>query len=322
MYKENQGGSPEELERMENYLWDLEELEPEEEFAELDDSIDWEKEEFDEEDLTEQPLEQQAYEEIELNDEDLTEQASEEQAYEEDSLDAIEDGVENNPDDTAPAMGFQMIREQINLTAVEHIAKIAVTEEEFAQVIQEMDRMDRNRERRERYHEIGREDMDQEVQCAKDHYICPEWMGSPMARLLRSGQFLDYLYDCPYEMHKLVADPAISDMVAGLKENQKEVLYYLALRLCSTAQVAGLTDTTDRNVRKIRDTYTKKLQRQLYGVLSAKQKSGQSLSLRELEFIEKYAASREKNGKAARVRPENKYPVRKKVPQESILEVG
>ena len=302
MYRENQGGSPEELDRLENYLWDPEELEPEEDFSELDDSIDWEEAESDEADLTAEPLE-------ELD-------------YEEDPLNAIEDGVENNPDDTALAMGFQMLREQINLTAVEHIAKIAVTEEEFALVIREMDRLDRNRERRERYHEIGREDIDQEVQCARDHYICPEWMGAPMARLLRSGQFLDYFYDCPYEMHKLVADSAISDMVDGLKENQKEVLFYLALRLYSTAQVAEMTDKTDRNVRKIRDTYTKKLQRQLYGVLSAKQKNGQSLSLREQEFIEKYAASRKKNGKAARVRPENKYPVRKKVPQESILEVG
>ena len=302
MHKENQGGSPEELERLENYLWDPEELEPEEDFSELDDSIDWEEAESDEADLTAEPLE-------ELD-------------YEEDPLNSIEDGVENNPDDTALAMGFQMLREQINLTAVEHIAKIAVTEEEFALVIREMDRLDRNRERRERYHEIGREDIDQEVQCARDHYICPEWMGAPMARLLRSGQFLDYFYDCPYEMHKLVADSAISDMVDGLKENQKEVLFYLALRLYSTAQAAEMTDKTDRNVRKIRDTYTRKLQKQLYEVLSAKQKNGQSLSLREQEFIEKYAASRNKNGKAARVRPENKYPVRKKVPQESILEVG
>ena len=44
-----------------------------------------------------------------------------------------------------------------------------------------------------------------------------------------AGNFLDILFDCPYEMHNLTADPFISHMVEELSEEHKEVLYFLSL---------------------------------------------------------------------------------------------
>lgn len=41
------------------------------------------------------------------------------------------------------------------------------------------------------------------------------------------GDFLDVLFDCPYEMHQLSADPFISGMIENLSEEHKEVLYFL-----------------------------------------------------------------------------------------------
>ena len=58
-------------------------------------------------------------------------------------------------------------------------------------------------------------------------------------------------------------------------------------------------------------TIQKKLQRQMYGHLSEKRENGHSLTLRELEFIEKYETLLQTMGKDAVIRRENKTKPRK-----------
>ena len=114
-------------------------------------------------------------------------------------------------------------------------------------------------------------------------------------------------------MHQLIGDPFLSQMVKNLSEEQKEVLYFLSLQLFSTTALAQVRNQSDRNIRKIRDTYTRKLQRQLYGHLLQKKAAGEVLSNREQEFLSLYEAALEKKGSsAAKVKRENKYPTRKK----------
>ena len=127
------------------------------------------------------------------------------------------------------------------------------------------------------------------------------------------GRFLDILYNCPYEMHQLTGDAFLSKIVENLSSDQKEVLYFLSLQLYSTARLALVREQSDRNIRKVRDTYTRKLQRQLYGHLRRKQAAGETLTIREREFLCQYAQALEETGTArAKVRKENKYPKRKK----------
>ena len=112
-------------------------------------------------------------------------------------------------------------------------------------------------------------------------------------------------------MHDLTADNFLSGIVKNLKEEHKEVLYFLSLRLYSTTKLAEVRGQTDRNIRKVRDTYTRKLQRQLYDHLCEKQE--RRLTLREKEFMALYSASVELEGKiGAKVRRENKPTKRKK----------
>ncbi len=134
-------------------------------------------------------------------------------------------------------------------------------------------------------------------------------MAESEQQLLNKGSFLDLIFDCPYEMHNLTADPFLSKIIQELNEDHKEVLYFLSLRLYSTVKVARLRGQSDRNIRKLRDTYTRKLQKKLYAHLIQKP----SLTLREQEFVTLYAASLDANGKkAAKVKRENKTPPRKK----------
>lgn len=230
----------------------------------------------------------------------------------EDPIDFDLDFPEDEDDPEAP-ISRDTLFQQMDEFAVERLSKAARKETDFDLVISEMDRLDRNRERRERYHEVLRGDVPLEYQMAYDGTVFPEWMGAPCHRLITKGQFLDVLYDCPYEMHDLTADGFLSGIVKDLKEEHKEVMYYLALRLYSTTKLAALRGQSDRNIRKVRDTYTRKLQRRLYDHLC--KKAERHLTLREKEFMSLFSASLELEGKTgAKVKRENKTPKRKKPP--------
>ena len=174
-----------------------------------------------------------------------------------------------------------------------------------------MDRLDRNRERRERYHEILQEEY---IPAGEEFYsgrIFPAALDSPESKLILRGMFLDLFYNCPYEMHQLTADPFLSHIVDKLSDLHKETLYLLSLQYLSTSQLARMRDQSDRNIRKLRDSYTKKLQKQLYGHLLQKKQSGAGLSFREKEFLTQYELALKESGTAnVKVKKENKYPKR------------
>lgn len=223
-------------------------------------------------------------------------------------LEAEDDIAEDDDSPEAP-ISLNTLRQQMDEIAVERLGLAARTETDFSLVIGEMDRLDRNRERRERYHENLRGDVPLEYKKANYGLVFPEWLNTPEQQLLNKGSFLDLIFDCPYKMHQLTADPFLSKIVEHLKEEHKEVLYFLSLRLYSTVKVAAMRGQSDRNIRKLRDTYTRKLQHQLYEHLLQKK----SLTLREREFLSLYSASLEQDGRnAAKVKRENKTPPRKK----------
>ena len=114
--------------------------------------------------------------------------------------------------------------------------------------------------------------------------------------------------------HQLTADPFISRMIEELSEDHKEVLYFLSLRLWSATQLALAREQSDRNIRKLRKTIHKNLQRQMFGYLHSKRERGRSLTLRERQFIEEYSALAEEQGKDAMIRRENKNNRRKRKP--------
>ena len=218
---------------------------------------------------------------------------------------------EDEEDEAAPKNDKRLKRE-ILAEALKRTEESARTLKDFQGVIAEWDRLDRNRERRERDHENLRGDVPLEFQAVPEPRIVPLWMNAPDYRQLCSGFFLDILFDCPYEMHELTADEFISNMIRNLSEEHKEVLFYLSLRLYSTTRLAALRGQSDRNIRKLRLTIHKKLQRAFYQHLQEKQAAGNSLTLREQEFFRVFGELLQTMGKNAVIRPENKTKPRKK----------
>lgn len=217
--------------------------------------------------------------------------------------------LENEEEEAAPVSDKRLKRE-IRAEAVRRLEEAARTEKDFQAVVEEWNKLDRNRERRERDHENLRGDVPLEYQAVPEPKLIPHWMNNPAYRQLMAGDFLDVLFDCPYEMHQLSADPFISGMIENLSEEHKEVLYFLSLRLYSTTQLAAIRGQSDRNIRKLRKIIRKKLQRQMYDHLCSKPENG--LTLRERRFLEEYSKIAKKQGKDAVIRRENKTKRRKK----------
>lgn len=99
------------------------------------------------------------------------------------------------------------------------------------------------------------------------------------------GDFLDIIYDCPFEMHELVEDTDISKLIAQMKEDHKEILYYQAIRRYSCAKIAAIRGQTDRNIRKARATLLKNLRQELEQCLKRREKHGLALTSAQKEFL-------------------------------------
>ncbi|MEI3247155.1 MAG: sigma-70 family RNA polymerase sigma factor [Gemmiger qucibialis] len=215
--------------------------------------------------------------------------------------------LETEEEEAAPVSDKRLKRE-IRAESIRRLEEAARTEKDFWTVVEEWNKLARNRERRER-HENLRGDVPLEYQVVPEPKLIPRWMNNPAYRQLMAGDFLDVLFDCPYEMHQLSADPFISGMIENLSEEHKEVLYFLSLRLYSTTRLAAIRGESDRNIRKLRKTIRKKLQRQMYDHLCGKPEH--SLTLRERQFLEEYSKIAKKQGKDAVIRRENKTKRRK-----------
>ena len=219
--------------------------------------------------------------------------------------------LEDEEEEAAPT-SEKRLKRQIQAEALARLEDAARTEDDFRYVVGEWDRLDRNRERRERDHENLRGDVPLEFMAVPDPKIIPLWMNLPSFRQLCKGDFLDIIFSCPYEMHQLTANRFISDLINSLSEEQKEVLYYLALKQYSTTRVAFIRGQTSRNIRKLRTTIYRKLQKKMYRHLCGKKENGGSLTLRERQFMQEFSDLQKAQGNSAVIRRENKTKPRKK----------
>ena len=219
--------------------------------------------------------------------------------------------LEDEEEEAAPTSEKRLKRE-IRAEALRRLEEAARTESDFLTVVDEWNKLDRNRERRERDHENLRGDVPLEFQAVPDPKIAPLWMNLPRFRQLCQGNFLDIIFSCPYELHELTANRFLSKLFFTLSDEQKEVLYYLFVKQYSTTRLATIRGQSDRNIRKLRMTIQKKLQRRMYEHLSEKLENDHGLTLREREFVEEYEALLQTMGKNAVIRRENKTKPRKK----------
>ncbi len=163
--------------------------------------------------------------------------------------------LEDAEEEAAPTSEKRLKRE-LRAEALRRLEDAARTAEDFAIVVEEWNKLDRNREQD---HENLRGDVSLEYQAVPEPKIVPRWLNNPSVRQLCSGNFFDILFDCPYEMHRLTANAFLSQMLEELGEEHKKIFYFLSIRLYSTTRLAQMRGQSDCNICKVRNTIRKKL---------------------------------------------------------------
>ena len=162
-----------------------------------------------------------------------------------------------------------ILHREARALAIRRIEESARTESDFENVLYWWDKLDENRERRERDHEIGRSSVPLEWGADELYLSDRNFSSLPsydmiLRRLLLAGDFLDFIFDHSETIHELVSDADLSKILKELKPHLKNMLYYLFLRDYSTTEYAESIGQSDRNIRGIRETALKKI-RKLYG---------------------------------------------------------
>ena len=224
-------------------------------------------------------------------DAELSEQAQRQLLKEQQLIDELEaDAAENPIEDDRPDEDSERkkLKRELQAEALARLEDAARTVSDFEKVVAWWDKLDANRERRERYHELSRsgDDLPFDYGMAKDGLFFPDTLNNVLEKLIRKGDFIDAIFYCPYDIHELVTEKYISYILRELSEDHKELLFLCAVRLFSSTRIAAIRGQTDRNIRKVRGTMLKKIRKKLLPALLDKVEKQQPMTLLEKDFLE------------------------------------
>ena len=193
----------------------------------------------------------------------------------------------DNDTDTEETELSEQARE-LRAEALARLEDSARTQREFENVIAWWDRLDANRERRERYHELSRsgDDVPLDYGASANELFFPDMLNDVLEKQLRKGDFIDAIFYCPYDIHELVTEEYLSKILWELNAEHKELLFLCAVRLFSSTRIAKIRKQSDRNIRKVRGTMLKKIRKKLLPALLDKAEKQQPMTLLEKDFLE------------------------------------
>lgn len=179
------------------------------------------------------------------------------------------------------------LKREIQQEALARLESAARTAEDFRLVTEWWDKLDANRERRERYHEVSRsgDDVSLDYGAAKDGMCFPDTLNNVLEKQMRKGDFLDVIFNCPYEIHELVTEEYLSRILRELSENHKEILFLHAVRAYSSKKIGEVRGQSDRNIRKVRSTMFKKIYKKLLPILTERMEKKLPMTNEEKQFV-------------------------------------
>lgn len=221
---------------------------------------------------------------------DAAEQAQRQIALEQNIIDRLEaDAAEHPFEDDAgdEEPERKKLKRELRAEALARLEDAARTQRDFENVIAWWDKLDANRERRERYHELSRsgDDVPLDYGASANELFFPDTLNDVLEKQIRKGDFIDAIFYCPYDIHELVTEEYLSEILLELKEDHKELLFLWAVRLFSSTRIAVIRQQSDRNIRKIRNTMMKKIRKELLSALTDKAEKQLSMTLVEKAFL-------------------------------------
>lgn len=215
--------------------------------------------------------------------------AKEQRVIDEIEADAAETPIEDDGDDTGDEQPERkLLKRELRAQALKRLEDSARTLKDYENLVVWYDRLDANRERRERYHELSRsgDDVPLDYGASVNELFFPNTLNDVLEKQLRKGDFIDAIFYCPYDIHELVTEEYLSEMLLEMKEDHKELLFLCAVRLFSSTQIAKIRNQSDRNIRKVRGTMVKKIRKKLLPALLDKAEKQQPMTLLEKDFLE------------------------------------
>ena len=221
---------------------------------------------------------------------DAAEQAQRQIALEQNIIDRLEaDAAEHPFEDDAgdEEPERKKLKRELRAEALARLEDAARTQRDFENVIAWWDKLDANRERRERYHELSRsgDDVPLDYGASANELFFPDTLNDVLEKQIRKGDFIDAIFYCPYDIHELVTEEYLSEILLELKEDHKELLFLWAVRLFSSTRIAAIRQQSDRNIRKIRNTMMKKIRKKLLSALTDKAEKQLPMTLVEKAFL-------------------------------------
>ena len=221
---------------------------------------------------------------------DAVEQAQRQIALEQNIIDRLEADAEEHPfeDDAGDEEPERKkLKRELRAEALARLEDAARTQRDFENVIAWWDKLDANRERRERYHELSRsgDDVPLDYGASANELFFPDTLNDVLEKQIRKGDFIDAIFYCPYDIHELVTEEYLSEILLELKEDHKELLFLWAVRLFSSTRIAAIRQQSDRNIRKIRNTMMKKIRKELLSALTDKAEKQLPMTLVEKAFL-------------------------------------
>ncbi|MGN9172916.1 hypothetical protein ACTM9N_08730 [Lachnospiraceae bacterium HCP1S3_A8] len=218
------------------------------------------------------------------------EQAQRQIALEQNIIDRLEADTEEHPfeDDAGDEEPERKkLKRELRAEALARLEDAARTQRDFEKVIAWWDKLDASRERRERYHELSRsgDDVPLDYGASANELFFPDTLNDVLEKQIRKGDFIDSIFYCPYDIHELVTEEYLSEILLELKEDHKELLFLWAVRLFSSTRIAAIRQQSDRNIRKVRNTMMKKIRKELLSALTDKAEKQQSMTLMEKAFL-------------------------------------
>ena len=124
----------------------------------------------------------------------------------------------------------ELLKRESRILALKRIEESARTEKEFYEVIDIWNRLDDNRERKERAHEIGRPESILEWNSCELSNASIFNYDKVLDAQRQKGEFIDTIYDHPKGMCQLVTNGFLTGIIDELKQSRKELIYYLMLK--------------------------------------------------------------------------------------------
>lgn len=148
--------------------------------------------------------------------------------------------------------GVKKRKRDLRIEMLRRLEQAARTVIDFQNLNGWYDYLEDNEKSRVRKHEILRngEDFPLEYGEDEDSRFSAGCLSNVIARQMRKGDILDFLYCKPDTIDQLVTTDYMIHFLRGIKKEERELFYYKVLDGLSNTEIAEMRGQTDRGIRK------------------------------------------------------------------------